>query len=99
MIPYLWERLPCNEEAAAGLAAALQISPAVARLLAIRGIHDPEIAERFLHPSLDHLHDPFRLADMAVAVDRILAAECIWTPRPAAFSGCSVGSWERSHAL
>ena len=74
MIPYLWERLACNEEAAAGLAAALGISPAVARLLTIRGISEPDLAHRFLHPSLDHLHDPFELADMAVAVDRILAA-------------------------
>ena len=74
MIPYLWERLACNEEAAAGLAAALGISPAVARLLTIRGISEPDLAHRFLHPSLDYLHDPFELADMAVAVDRILAA-------------------------
>src|SRR5439155_25654192 len=74
VIPYLWERVPCNEEAAVTLAAALQISPAVARLLAIRGIHEPDLAQRFLHPSLDHLHDPFLLADMSVAVDRILAA-------------------------
>jgi len=73
-VPYLWERLACNEEAAAGLAAALGISPAVARLLTIRGISEPDLAHRFLHPSLDHLHDPFELADMAVAVDRILAA-------------------------
>jgi single-stranded-DNA-specific exonuclease len=77
-IPYLWERLACNDEAAAVLADALKISPAVARLLAIRGLDEPETAYRFLHPSLDHLHDPFKLADMAPAVDRILAAlgEC-----------------------
>jgi single-stranded-DNA-specific exonuclease len=73
-IPYLWERLACNEEAAAGLAAALEISLAAARLLTIRGLHEPEAAQLFLHPSLDHLHDPFKLADMARAVDRILAA-------------------------
>jgi single-stranded-DNA-specific exonuclease len=52
----------------------LQISPAVARLLVIRGIDEPEAAQRFLYPSLDHLHDPFRLAGMSAAVDRILAA-------------------------
>src|SRR5207237_5250364 len=34
----------------------------------------PELAGRFLNPALDHLHDPMRLADMGVAVDRILAA-------------------------
>jgi single-stranded-DNA-specific exonuclease len=73
-MPFLWERLSCNDEAARGLVDALKISPAVARLLAIRGIDDPETAQRFLYPSLDHLHDPFMLADMAPAVDRVRAA-------------------------
>jgi single-stranded-DNA-specific exonuclease len=73
-VPYLWEHLSCNDHAAEVLAHELRISPAVARLLAIRGIDSPEVAHRFLHPSLDHLHDPFKLADMAAAVDRILAA-------------------------
>src|SRR5688572_29824839 len=72
--PFLWERLPCNDEAAAVLARELKISPAIARLLAIRGIDDLETAGRFLRPSIDHLHDPFMLADMAPAVERILAA-------------------------
>src|SRR6266545_3849640 len=73
-IPYLWERLTCKEETVNALVDALKISPVVARLLAIRGIDEPEVAHRFLHPSLDHLHDPFRLADMAAAVERLLAA-------------------------
>jgi single-stranded-DNA-specific exonuclease len=73
-IPYLWERLSCNDQAADGLVRELRLSPAVARLLAIRGIDSPEAAQRFLHPTLDHLHDPFKLADMAPAVERILAA-------------------------
>lgn len=74
MVPFLWERLTCNDVAAKGLADALGISLPVARLLAIRGIDDPEAAQRFLHPSLDHLGDPFKLAGMGAAVDRILAA-------------------------
>ena len=37
-IPYLWERLTCNEPAAAALAEALKISPVIARLLAMRGM-------------------------------------------------------------
>ena len=73
-IPFLWERLACNDQAADVLARELKISPAIARLLAIRGIDEPETAQRFLHPSLDHLHDPFRLTGMAAAVERILAA-------------------------
>ena len=34
----------------------------------------PGARDRFLNPSLDHLHDPMLLADMRVAVDRILGA-------------------------
>jgi single-stranded-DNA-specific exonuclease len=73
-IPYLWERLSCNDRSVEALVRELKISPAIARLLTIRGIDEPERARRFLHPSLDHLHDPFLLADMARAVERILGA-------------------------
>jgi single-stranded-DNA-specific exonuclease len=69
-----WEMLPCDDAATATLAAALAIDPAVARLLCQRGLADPELAGRFLHPCLDHLHDPMLLADMSVAVERIMAA-------------------------
>ncbi len=69
-----WETLNCDDAAAEGLAAALRISPVVAKLLCQRGLSDPELADRFLNPSLDHLHDPMLLADMAVAVDRIMGA-------------------------
>jgi single-stranded-DNA-specific exonuclease len=69
-----WDLLPCDDIATASLAAALKIDPAVARLLCQRGLSDPELAGRFLKPCLDHLHDPMLLADMGVAVDRIMAA-------------------------
>jgi single-stranded-DNA-specific exonuclease len=69
-----WDFLSCDEAAAAKLAAALGVAPIVARLLCQRGLGDPEQAARFLNPCLDHLHDPMALADMRVAVDRILAA-------------------------
>ncbi len=46
----------------------------MARLLCLRGLGDAEDAARFLNPSLDHLHDPFKLAGMAAAVARIEAA-------------------------
>jgi single-stranded-DNA-specific exonuclease len=67
----LWHHLPCNEEQTTALSAALGVSPIVARLLCMRGLADPEQAQRFLHPSIDHLHDPFKLADMRVAVERL----------------------------
>jgi len=69
-----WEGIGCDDAASERLAAALGIAPVVARLLCQRGFSDPEQASRFLHPSLDHLHDPMALADMGLAVDRILGA-------------------------
>lgn len=67
----LWQHLPCNDAHARTLAAALGVHPTVARLLCMRGFADPDTAQRFLNPSLDDLHDPFRLADMERAVLRL----------------------------
>jgi single-stranded-DNA-specific exonuclease len=74
MIAPRWDLQPNDDPASERLAAALGIAPIVARLLCQRGLGDPETARRFLNPSLDHLHDPLMLADMRVAVDRIMAA-------------------------
>ena len=74
MIAPAWDSHACDEAASTSLAAAIGTSPVVARLLCQRGLSDPEIAARFLSPSLDHLHDPMRLADMGVAIDRLMAA-------------------------
>jgi single-stranded-DNA-specific exonuclease len=70
----IWAALPCDEEAATRLSRETRVSPVTARLLCIRGLDDPDGARRFLSPSLDDLHDPFRLADMSLAIDRVLAA-------------------------
>jgi single-stranded-DNA-specific exonuclease len=70
----IWEARRCDEAHADVVARELGVSPVTARLLCIRGLGDLDGARRFLSPSLDDLHDPFRLADMAAAVDRILAA-------------------------
>lgn len=43
-------------------------------LLIQRGVASAEEARRFLHPSIDQLHDPMRLSGMAEAVSRIRAA-------------------------
>jgi single-stranded-DNA-specific exonuclease len=72
--PPKWDSIASDDAAAGKLAAALNIAPIVARLLCQRGFSDPDLATRFLNPSLEHLHDPMMLADMPIAVDRIHAA-------------------------
>ena len=67
----VWQHLPCDDAQVAALASALDLHPTVARLLCLRGFDDPETAQRFLQPSLDHLHDPFRLTGMMAAVERL----------------------------
>ncbi len=51
-----------------------QLAFTLAGLLAARGIADPEAAERFLFPSLSHLHSPYTMSGMQAAVDRLDAA-------------------------
>jgi single-stranded-DNA-specific exonuclease len=69
----IWDHVPCSDDQASALAGALGVTPVLARLLCQRGLADPDAARRFLAPSLDHLHDPLRLPDMAAAVERILS--------------------------
>src|SRR5713226_6833398 len=69
-----WESLACDDGAANELAEAIGVAPIVGRLLCQRGLSDPELAARFLKPTLDQLHDPMRLADMGVAVERVMTA-------------------------
>jgi single-stranded-DNA-specific exonuclease len=52
----------------------LNISPLLARLLAVRGLNEVEEARCFLFGKKDLLHDPFLLHGMQQAVDRIRAA-------------------------
>lgn len=45
--------------------------PPISELLAQRGISTVEEANRFLHPSLKDMHDPFLMPDMDKAVNRL----------------------------
>jgi single-stranded-DNA-specific exonuclease len=70
----IWQTIACDDAPAMVLAKELGVSPVTARLLCIRGLGAPDDARRFLAPRLDDLYDPFRLAGLSTAVDRILTA-------------------------
>ena len=70
----VWEDVPADEASVQLTSTALGVHPVIARLLCQRGLTDPADARRFLEPALDHLHDPFLLAGMREAVDRLLGA-------------------------
>jgi len=68
----IWETIACEDSPIVALSRELGVSSVTARLLCIRGLGAPDDARRFLSPRIDDLHDPFRLAGMSIAVDRIL---------------------------
>lgn len=56
------------------MASQLGITALTARVLSSRGYGDPAAARRFLAPSAADLHDPFLLADMFIAAERLARA-------------------------
>ena len=60
-----------NEETAAQLATELGIDRVLANLLVQRGVCTFEDARSFFRPRLEDLHDPFLMADMDKAVERV----------------------------
>ena len=70
----LWKYRECDTRAVENLSRVLSINPVVSRLLVQRGIKDVAEAQDFLYPTLAQLHDPFQLADLDVAVNRLLQA-------------------------
>ncbi|WP_289060486.1 single-stranded-DNA-specific exonuclease RecJ [uncultured Zobellia sp.] len=53
------------------LASTLKVDDLVAQLVLQRGITTYDEAKRFFRPELSHLHDPFLMRDMHLAVERI----------------------------
>lgn len=49
----------------------LNVSKPIATMLVQRGINTFDEAKRFFRPELEHLHDPFLMADMDKAVNRL----------------------------
>ena len=69
-----WNYLPLTTEEQkleTALAKEFAGCPPVSELLVQRGIRSVEEAERFFHPSLGDMHDPFLMPEMDKAVDRL----------------------------
>jgi single-stranded-DNA-specific exonuclease len=56
------------------LAGSLDVSESLANLMVQRNITSPDEARAFFTPSLDHIHDPFLMKDMNIAVERLSTA-------------------------
>ncbi|HVE78536.1 MAG TPA: DHH family phosphoesterase, partial [Gemmatimonadaceae bacterium] len=65
---------PPDPAAVALLEHELRLPLAACRLLAARGLADPETAKRFLRPRLDQLHSPSLMLGLDAAVARLAAA-------------------------
>lgn len=69
---YRWHFRDENLTRSREIEKSLRLNPAIARMLANRGLSG---LEQFFRPALAGLHDPFLLRDMDLAVDRIIVAQ------------------------
>lgn len=61
----------CNDDTITTIAEQLNIDRSLAQILVQRNVCDYDQAKDFFRPDLDHLHDPFLMKDMDVAIERI----------------------------
>jgi single-stranded-DNA-specific exonuclease len=69
---YQWrQKKKTANEVVEGLSESLSISTSAAELLVQRGVETFDQAKDYFRPDLNHIHDPFLMADMEKAIDRI----------------------------
>ena len=69
-----WTLLSYDSSTAQHLQEVLKINPIFCQMLAQRGISTYDEAYQFFRPSLEHLHDPFLMKGMDLAVNRLASA-------------------------
>lgn len=70
-----WVSEPVDDQSVKDFAGRQGLAYLPALVLWKRGYRDEESVRRFLNPSFEHLHDPFKLPDMERAVERLLDAQ------------------------
>ncbi len=75
--PLKWVLAPeLDKEQVATLVAECDLPDQVVRVLVNRGLDSPETINRFLHPQLDDLRDPYDMTGMRDGVQRVTQAFC-----------------------
>lgn len=69
-----WTLKPAEQDSVNQIFKALNIHPALCRILALRGVKDFDTSKAFFRPELSHLHDPYLMKGMDKAVQRITEA-------------------------
>ncbi len=75
-----WVLAEPHPQQAENLARTAHLPQVLAELLIARGIHSAPQAVAFLHPEVEHLHDPFRMLGMQAAVERLERAITLREP-------------------
>ena len=74
MIEPEWKFKSVNEDSVNQVAEAFSLPHTIARVMSLRGINSRAESKDFFYPDINHMHDPFLMADMDKAVERILRA-------------------------
>ena len=74
MIEPEWKFKSVNEDCVNQVAETFSLPHTIARVMSLRGINSRAESKDFFYPDINHMHDPFLMADMDKAVERILRA-------------------------
>jgi len=74
MIEPEWKFKSVNEDCVNQVAETFSLPPTIARVMSLRGINSRAESKDFFYPDINHMYDPFLMADMDKAVERILKA-------------------------